>query len=183
MADHRSSLMHFMDAPVVVGDPDGRAVYVNPAFEELFGIDAGQAMGRPMAGLFAGGAREAVLTAVADVVARGESTRFRLREDGVGYVALASPILAEDDRVGVVILLMHEFVGDGRVRLFFGQLFEGLDDLTRVLADIADQTGGRRAARYRVAVEEGARALSRLRKHAEELASLLDGEASGRDVA
>lgn len=27
------SLLSFLDAPVVVGDPDGRAAYVNPAFE------------------------------------------------------------------------------------------------------------------------------------------------------
>ena len=31
------SLLSFLDAPVVVGDPEGRAVYVNPAFEARFG--------------------------------------------------------------------------------------------------------------------------------------------------
>jgi hypothetical protein len=27
------SLLSFLDAPVLVGDPEGRAAYVNPAFE------------------------------------------------------------------------------------------------------------------------------------------------------
>jgi PAS domain-containing protein len=33
MAAGSVSLLDFIEAPVVVGDPDGRVVYVNPAFE------------------------------------------------------------------------------------------------------------------------------------------------------
>ncbi len=36
MIGAEQSLLSFMDAPVVVGDPDGAAVYVNPAFEARF---------------------------------------------------------------------------------------------------------------------------------------------------
>ena len=41
------SLLSFLDAPVVVGDPDGRAVYVNPAFEARFGVAAEGVTGQP----------------------------------------------------------------------------------------------------------------------------------------
>jgi len=34
------SLLSFLDAPVVVGDPDGRAAYVNPTFETRFAVSA-----------------------------------------------------------------------------------------------------------------------------------------------
>ena len=36
-----ASLLTFLEAPVVVGDPEGRAIYVNPCFERRFSL-AGQ---------------------------------------------------------------------------------------------------------------------------------------------
>ena len=71
------SLLSFLDAPVLVGDPEGRAAYVNPAFESRFGVTAEGVTGRPLAGLFDGALREAMLRAVADVCARGTTARFR----------------------------------------------------------------------------------------------------------
>ena len=51
------SLLSYLDAPIVVGDPEGRAVYVNPAFEQRFPRAGAQALGLPLAELFDGGAR------------------------------------------------------------------------------------------------------------------------------
>jgi len=34
------SLMDFVEAPLLVGDPDGRVVYVNPSFDQEFGPTA-----------------------------------------------------------------------------------------------------------------------------------------------
>ena len=59
------TLLAFLDAPVVVGDPEGRAAYVNPAFETRFAVASAAATGAPLASLFDGGVREAVLRAVA----------------------------------------------------------------------------------------------------------------------
>ena len=95
-----ASLLNFLDAPVVVGDPEGRVIFVNPAFEECFAFGA-QASGMPFAELFQGGGREAFLMAVAQVCETGETVRFRLREDGRGYIGVASPIEAADDRLRV----------------------------------------------------------------------------------
>ena len=43
------SLLSFLDAPLVVGDPDGRAAYVNPAFEVRFAASAETVIGQPLA--------------------------------------------------------------------------------------------------------------------------------------
>jgi nitrogen-specific signal transduction histidine kinase len=167
--------MDFVEAPVVVGDPDGRAVYLNPCFEASFGVSRAGATGQPLASLFEGGGREAVLRAVASVCARGETSRFHLREGEDGYSAIASPIVTDQGRVGVVILLTQEPANERRVTAFHRDVQEPLDDLTRCLAELAEQTGGRRSERYRQVLDDGARALGEIRKRAD---SLLDGRAS-----
>ena len=88
MATSPRSLMDFVDTPVLVGDPDGRAVYVNPSFEHAFSQSKEQVTGVPLAGLFGGGGREAVLGAVARVCGGEARARFRIREGGKGYCAL-----------------------------------------------------------------------------------------------
>ena len=87
MSADGASLLNFLDAPVVVGDPEGRVIFVNPAFEECFAFGA-QAPGMPFAELFQGGGREAFLMAVAQVCQTGETVRFRLREEGRGRARL-----------------------------------------------------------------------------------------------
>jgi PAS domain S-box-containing protein len=172
------SLLSFLDAPVMVGDPDGRVVYANPAFESRFGITAEAARGRSLAELFEGGGREAVLHAVAEVYEYGESLRFRLRERGVGFSAVASPIVAEDARVGVVILLKEEVEGIERLLSLHREIQDPLDELSNCLELLLEQTGGRRAARYRGFVEGSLRALTRLCKWSDELHAVLSGTSS-----
>lgn len=169
------SLLSYLDAPVVVGDPEGRAVYANPAFEKRFGRPGARALGRPLAELFEGGGREAVLRAVASVCDGGASVRFRVRERGVGFAAVASPIVAEDARVGVVILLKEEIEGVERLLALHRDVQDPLDDLALALDALLEQTGGRRSDRYRLLVEEGLRALARVRKWSDELRAVLAG--------
>jgi nitrogen-specific signal transduction histidine kinase len=170
------SLLDFVDAPVVVGDPDGRVVYVNPAFEADSGISAAAAKGQPLAGLFEGGGREAVLRAVAGVCASGKTVRFRLRVDEIGYAALASPIKSDEASVGVVILLSEERDSDPRVLALHREIHGPLDEIMRCLAELSEATGGVRAAHYRRVLEDGVRALSEVREHAEEIQNILEGK-------
>jgi PAS domain S-box-containing protein len=170
------SLLDFLDAPVVVGDPDGRVVYVNPAFESCSGISAAAAKGQPLAGLFEGGGREAVLRAVAGVCEVGESVRFRLRVNEIGYAALASPIKSNENSVGVVVLLTEELENDPRVLALHREIHEPVDEIARCLAELSEATGGLRASRYRGALDDGVRALSAVRKHVEEIQNILDGK-------
>jgi PAS domain-containing protein len=169
------SLLSFLDAPVIVGDPEGRAVYVNPAFQSRFGITAEAARARGLAELFEGGGREAVLHAVAEVCEYGESLRFRVRERGVGFAAVASPIVAEDARVGVVILLKEEVEGIERLLSLHREIQDPIDELSHSLEMLLEQTGGRRDTRYRSLVEQSLRALTRLGKWSDELRAVLSG--------
>lgn len=178
MTGAEQSLLSFLDAPVIIGDPDGRVVYANPAFESRFGITAEAARGQSLSELFEGGGREAVLHAVAEVYEYGESFRFRLRERGVGFAAVASPIVAEDARVGVVILLKEEVEGIERLLSLHREIQDPLDELSNCLELMLEQTGGRRAALYRGLVEGSLRALTRLTKWSDELRAVLSGAPS-----
>jgi PAS domain S-box-containing protein len=169
------SLLDYIDAPVLVGDPDGRVVHLNPSFESRFGLSLDQVRGKDLAKLFEGGAREAVLNAVAKVCSGAEPVRFQLREAGCGYWAVASPISAENDRVGVVILMTTELSSDRRMIECAKDIQEPLEELTRCLAEFADQVGGRRAERYRLLLEDVVNSVELLRKRASELQSLLSG--------
>jgi nitrogen-specific signal transduction histidine kinase len=172
-ADH--SLLAWLDAPIVVGDPQGRAVYANPAFEARFERARKRQPGLPLAELFEGGAREAVLRAVVNACQHGESVRFRVRDREVGYAAVASPIAAEGEPVGVVILLKEEVEGVERLLALHREIQVPLDDLSGSLDQLLEQTGGRRDPRHRALVEDGLRSVARLRKWSEEMAALLAG--------
>ena len=133
-----------------------------------------------MASLFDGGAREAMLRAVAEVLGGAGAVRFQLREAGCGYSAVASPISAEADRIGVVILLTQEMTGDQRMIDCARSLQSPLDELTRCLGEFAEQVGGRRAERYRTMLDDAATAVDSLQKWAGELQSLLRGTSATR---
>jgi PAS domain S-box-containing protein len=173
------SLISFLDAPFMVGDPDGRIVYVNPAFERRFGTGDDELLGREMATLFAGGGREVLLAAVAEVCANGATARFRMREDGTGYVGVCSPIeaaaKAPGDRVGVVVLLCDEPEVDARLLAVQQEIQEPLDEALGCLDQLIEQTGGRRNEASRGAVERGLGAVARARKWSDELAAALRG--------
>jgi PAS domain S-box-containing protein len=173
------SLLSFLDAPVVVGDPEGRAVYVNPAFEERFGQAADEVAGLPLAELFQGGGREAVLRAVAEVCERGESVRFPLRERGAAFQAVVSPIVADEARVGAVILLKEEVEGVERLLALQREIADPLSELEATLQSLHEQTGGRRSLQHRADLEDALRALARVRKWCDELRDTLAGKAAG----
>jgi PAS domain-containing protein len=171
------SLLDFLDAPVLVVDPEGRVIFINPSFRRRF-CTAGEAPeGEYLATLFAGGGRESMLAAVAEVCSKGESVRFRLREAGLGYLSVASAIRADDNRVGVMILLTDEPVMDSRLLDFHREIQDPLDETMACMDELVEQTGGRRDSRFRELLEQGVSALERARKWSEELHGVLCGSA------
>jgi PAS domain-containing protein len=172
------SLLSFVDAPILVADPDGSAVYANPSFEARFALPQGGAQGLPLATLFESGGREEVLRAFADVCEGGPPSRFRLRIGGVGYVALVSPIVTESARIGAILLLTEEMIGGEKLLAFHRAVQQPVDDLGECLDTLLDQTGGRRSERYRALVEDSLRALERLRKWTDELQNIALGRPS-----
>jgi signal transduction histidine kinase len=169
------SLLSFLDAPVVVGDPDGRAAYVNPAFEACFAVSAEVVQGEPLAVLFEGGVREAVLSAVAEVCSQGTTTRFRLRHAGVGYAGMASPIVAEDARVGFIILLFENTTEHERIHALHRQLHQPVDELARVLDALCEQADAGAPEKFEGLLEDAQQAVERMRRASGELSTLLTG--------
>jgi PAS domain S-box-containing protein len=168
------SLLSFLEAPVLVGDPDGRAAYVNPAFESRFGVTAEGVTGRPLALLFDGGLREAMLRAVADACERGMTARFHLRHAGVGYAAVASPIVAEDARVGVVMVLVESSAADERLLALGRRLHDASRELGAQLAQLAERLAARGEPEVGLA-DEALRAHARLQGADAELQAALAG--------
>lgn len=172
MSESGRSLLDHLDAPVLVGDPDGCTVYVNPAFEVCFDLGAASTRGHPLAELFGGGAREAVLRAVADVCGGAGTSRFPIREAGRGFRAVASPISVESGRVGVIILLTEERAGHDRALAASRELSEPLDELARCLGELSASAGGGAGAN-RPILDDAQRALDHVRKQAAEIAAAL----------
>ena len=134
------SLLGYVQTPILVGDPEGRIVYANPTFCSIFCADAGDPIGQPLAMVFGGGAREAVLSATASVLEGGRAARLQLREAGHGYTGLASPIDAEDDRVGVIMVLLEEPSNEdqlgGLVEEVAAPLGEALDSIQAASSEL-----------------------------------------------
>jgi hypothetical protein len=159
----------------VIGDPDGCAVYVNPAFELRFERAVGRVPGAPLAELFEGGAREAVLRAVVMACRDGESVRFRVREGALGFSAVASPIASQGEQVGVVILLKEEVEGVERVLALHREMEQPMDELGQVLQQLLELPADSREARLRSLLSDAQQALGRLRKGADEMHAMLTG--------
>lgn len=177
------SLMDFVDTPVLVGDPDGRAVYVNPAFERDFQLDAARAVGTPLATLFDGGGREAVLGAVAQVCqgSASETVRFGVRVGERGYLGMASPVEAQAGRVGVILLLTREAAAEGRLQSFRREILTPLDELSGCFDRLLEWVGGEGAEQCEAAIEDGIHAIERMRKWASGVAARLsEGQDEGR---
>ncbi|MCP5060348.1 MAG: PAS domain-containing protein [bacterium] len=171
-----AALIDHMDAPVLVGDPDANAVHMNPAFERSFGVDAGLALGTPLAELFQGGGREAMLAAVASVCVEGASVRCRIREGGVGWCAVISPIASQGEQVGVVVLLTEEQAGAGQLMSLRRDLEGPVDEVTLGLETLLEETGGRRNPGHRARLEEALRSVEKLRKSLDEMSTVLAGK-------
>ena len=170
------SLMDFIRTPVLVGDPDGRVVYVNPAFETDFLAPVEEVVGQPVASLFEGGGREALLRAVAEICDRSselDSVHFNLLVADRGYKALVSAVEAEGGRVGVILLLTRETPGEARLQSFRREILAALDDLTACLSQIAEHASGAQSDAQRLAIADGVRCVERMRKWAGSAAASL----------
>lgn len=168
LGDGSQSLLNYLDAPVVIGDLEGGAVYANSCFLKLFRLTLDDVTGRPLSALFDGGSRERILMSVAEVCEYGATTRFRVREKGISFIATASPIAAANEVVGVVILL-NECADDERLLTLARDLETPIMDIARCLVEIREQTGGRRAEEYAALVEKGIHALEQMQGYLTDL--------------
>lgn len=136
------SLLGYLDTPILVGDPDGCIVYANPSFRDRFCGLEDDPVGEHLAMVFGGGAREVVLTATAQVLQRGKPARLQIREGGHAYAGLCSPIEAEDDRVGVVMVMLEEHSIEEHLTSLADEVGEPIADALKSLQGLSNQLGG-----------------------------------------
>ena len=182
MISGSKSLLDFIQTPVLVGDPDGRVIYVNPAFETDFLVPVEEVSGLPVANLFDGGGREAVLRAVARVCgsqSQTDSATFSLFVADRGYKALASAVEADGGRVGVILLLMREGASEARVQSFQREILTPLDELSASFATLAEFADRPDPTAHKLAVADGVRAVERMRKWAGGVAESLQSMKKG----
>lgn len=163
------SLLAHLQTPVLVGDPDGRIVYANPAFRRQFCHANADPKGQPLAMVFGGGSREVVLTATAGVLERGQPARLRIREGSTGYLGLASPIEAEDDRVGVVMVLLEEQSNEDFLTGLVDEIGDPMSEALQAMRSVAEGLEGRRSDDQRLLVERGMRSIETAQKWLREL--------------
>jgi len=180
------SLLAHLDTPILVGDPEGHVVYANPSFRKRFCASGGDPTGEALANVFGGGAREAVLMVTAEVLQRGQAARLQIREGGIGYTGLASPIEAEDDRVGVVMVMLEEQSNEDQLAGLAEELGEPIADALRGLGRLVESTTPPLADEQRALLERGLHSLETAQKWLRELQLAIRGGKSkqGRfDVA
>jgi len=169
------SLLAHLQAPILVGDPDGCIVYANPSFRHRFCQEGDDPMGQPIAMVFGGGAREVVLTATAEVLERGQSARLQLREGDFGYSGLASPIEAEDDRVGVVMVLLEEQSNEGYLTGLAEEIGEPITDAMQTFQGLSQSLGGSLGDEQQAIFERGLRSIETAQKWLRELQVAIRG--------
>lgn len=169
------SLLGHLDTPILVGDPEGHVVYANPSFRKRFCAGGGDPTGEALASLFGGGAREAVLKVTAEVLQRGQASRLQIREGGVGYVGLASPIEAEDDRVGVVMVMLEEQSNEDHLSGLAEELSEPIGDALRGVARVLEAPGSSLNGDQQAALERSLHGLETAQKWLRELQHAIRG--------
>ncbi|MEM9176183.1 MAG: PAS domain-containing protein [Myxococcota bacterium] len=175
MGAEEISLLGHLDAPILVGDPDGCIVYANPSFRERFCQISGDPVGEPLAMVFGGGAREVVLTATAQVLQRGQPSRLQIREGGHAYTGLCSPIEAEDDRVGVVMVMLEEHSNEEHLTSLADELGEPLADALQAMSTLSAELDGRLNDRQHQLMTASLHQLETAQKWLRELAVALRG--------
>jgi len=169
------SLLAHLQTPVLVGDPDGCIVYANPAFRSRFCQADTDPMGQPLAMVFGGGAREVVLTATAEVLERGQPARLQIREGDYSYTGLASPIEAEDDRVGVVMVLLEEQSNEDYLTGLTDEIGEPIAEAIQALRGLSQGLASHLADEQQVAFERGLRSIETAQKWLRELQVAIRG--------
>lgn len=169
------SLLAHLQTPILVGDPDGCIVYANPSFRDRFCQADEDPMGQPIAMVFGGGAREVVLTATAEVLERGQPARLQLREGDYGYIGLASPIEAEDDRVGVVMVLLEEQSDEDYLTGLADEIGDPIAKAMQTLQGLSQSLGSRLGDEQQAIFERGLRSIETAQKWLRELQVALRG--------
>lgn len=169
------SLLAHLQTPILVGDPDGCIVYANPSFRGRFCQAGEDPMGQALAMVFGGGAREVVLTATAEVLQRGQPARLQIREGEYSYTGLASPIEAEDDRVGVVMVLLEEQSNEDYLTGLADEIGEPIAEAIQALQGFSQSLDSQLGEDQQAIFDRGLRSIEAAQKWLKELQVAIRG--------
>jgi nitrogen-specific signal transduction histidine kinase len=169
------SLLAHLQTPILVGDPDGCIVYANAAFRGRFCQVGDDPMGRPLAMVFGGGAREVVLGVTAEVLQRGQSVRLQIREGEFAYTGMASPIEAQDDRVGVIMVLLEEKANDEYVTGLADEIGEPISEVIQSMQMLSLGLEDQLSEDQKALLERGLRSAESAQKWLRELQVAIRG--------
>lgn len=107
----------YLDEPVMITDPKGVLVYLNPRGEVDFGIEMKLAVGRSIKEILPGGLAASLIKGLGRMEKNAATLRFPITEDAQKYSAHLSPILNEQKLTGVLIFLCPELDQETIARL------------------------------------------------------------------
>jgi hypothetical protein len=169
------SLLGHLRTPILVGDPDGYVVYVNHNFRDQFCLQQHDPVGQPLAMVFGGGAREVVLRATAEVLQRGKAARLKIREGGRSFMGICSPIEGEDDRVGVVMVMLEEHNNEEYLTGLAGEVGEPIADSLQAIRGLSSYLDGNLPEVQQGLLERGLISLENAHRWMRELSGALRG--------
>jgi len=111
------TVLAYLDEPVLITDPKGVLVYLNPRGEVDFGIEMRLAIGRSINEVLPDGIARSLIKGLGRMEKNSAALRFSITDSAQKYSAHLNPILKEQRLTGVVIFLCPELDHDVVSRL------------------------------------------------------------------
>ena len=102
------TVLAYLDEPVLITDPKGVLVYLNPRGEVDFGIEMRIAIGRSINEVLPDAIAKSLLQGLGRMEKNSAALRFPITESAQKYSAHLNPILKEQRLTGVIIFLRPE---------------------------------------------------------------------------
>jgi len=144
------TVLAYLDEPVLITDPRGVVVYLNPRVEQDFGLELKLAVGRSLNELLPSGIAHSLARGLERLKKAPKSLRLAVDEDERRYQAHFNPIIQEQKLTGVVISLRpesdHEVVSRLNQSLFnnlLDEIYRPINQLTMLFSrEFEDQNRG-----------------------------------------
>ncbi len=142
----RTALAYF-DEPILICDPKGILVYINPQGEKNFGLDYRMAVGRSIAELFPETVAQSLLLGLERLKKTVRAQRILVAENERGYFAHLNPIHQDNKLLGAIICLRTETDEEMLQRLnrslfesLLDQVYKPINQLTMLFSrELSDQ--------------------------------------------
>jgi len=146
-----STALAYFDEPVMISDPDGILVYLNPRGEESLGLDLNACIGRHLNELLPGALAQSLAEGFERLKKTNKSLRLPIVEKGYQYLAHLNPIIKDEKLTGVIICLspereleMIQRLNQSLLQSLIDEIYQPINKLTMLFSrelDEQDQAG------------------------------------------